>query len=61
MIIDIVIYYKALHEVCFSKCVNIRDQEREFNNKLNAQLMKLMGTDHCLTIYPYHPQVYILR
>ena len=34
------------------------DQGKEFNNKLNAELMKLLGIDHRLTT-PYHPQVRI--
>ena len=32
------------------------DQGKEFNNHLNAELMKLLDIDHHLTT-PYHPQV----
>lgn len=32
------------------------DQGGEFNNRLDAKLMKLMNIDHRLTT-PYHPQV----
>ncbi len=32
------------------------DQGKEFNNKLNSELMKLLNIDHHLTT-PYHPQV----
>lgn len=32
------------------------DQGTEFNNKLNTEMMKLLGINHRLTT-PYHPQV----
>ena len=32
------------------------DQGREFNNKLNGELMERLQIDHRLTT-PYHPQV----
>ena len=32
------------------------DQGKEFVNKLNDDLMKLLGIKHCLTT-AYHPQV----
>ena len=32
------------------------DQGKEFNNHLNAELIKLLDIDHRLT-KPYHPQV----
>ncbi len=32
------------------------DQGKEFNNKLNSELMRLLNIDHRLTT-PYHPQI----
>ena len=36
------------------------DDGSEFKNKLNAEMMKLLGIRQCL-ITPYHPQVHSLQ
>ena len=35
------------------------DQGGEFNNALDAEMMKLLGIEHRLTT-PYHPQVCVV-